>query len=193
MHERRHETPSGQQQMTDHPCRSAASCGVRSPYPSPAPGVADQAGPEVPTDGETAAAAGGSPSLAGAPRRRLRRRSLREERVHPRFSPQEMEDVRRAAAACRMTPGGYVAAAGLAAARAENPEAAVADYRRTVKELMESNRQAAAVGNNLNQLAYHLNRSGGPLPEQAAIHRLSERVDDMLEAIDQAVESLVRS
>ncbi|OEV13149.1 plasmid mobilization protein [Streptomyces nanshensis] len=147
-----------------------------------------EAGPGVPTEGD----AGGSPVQAGAPRRRLRRRSLREERVHLRFSPQEMEDIRRAAAASRMTPAGYVAEAGLAAARSENPEAAVADYRRTVKELMESNRQAAALGNNLNQLTYHLNRSGGPLPEQAVVHRLSKRVDDVLDAIDQAVESLVR-
>lgn len=103
-----------------------------------------------------------------------------------------MSDLERAAAACRMTPGGYVAEAGLAAAHADDPEAAVADYRRAVRELMEANRQTAAIGNNLNQLTRHLNATDGPWPEPAAVHSLLTRVQDALDHIDEVVDRLVR-
>src|SRR5690606_30625331 len=137
-------------------------CRVRNPSPNPAPGETGQTGPGVPVEGEPLAPA----------RRRLRQPEQREHRVCPRFSTSEYAALQQAAAASRMTTGGYLAEAGIAAARAENPEAAVADYRRAVQELMASNRQAAALGNNLNQLARHLNTTDGPLPEREVIHSL---------------------
>ncbi|WP_244502570.1 plasmid mobilization relaxosome protein MobC [Streptomyces oceani] len=125
------------------------------------------------------------------PRRRLRQPAQRDKRACPRFSASEYADLQQAAGVCRMTVGGYLAEAGLAAARAESPEAAVADYRRAVQELMASNRQAAAVGNNLNQLARHLN-SEQALPEREVVRGLLARVQDVLDEVDQAVEYLVR-
>jgi hypothetical protein len=169
------------QEMTTTTATSAASCRVRSPYPSPAPGVAEQTGPGVPVEGEGVA----------LPRRRLRQPALRAHRVCPRFSVTERAELQQAADTCRMPVGGYLAEAGLAAARADNPEAAVADHRRAVQELMASNRQAAAIGNNLNQLTRHLN-ANGPLPEPEVFHRLLAQVHDVLNMMDQAAEHLIR-
>ncbi|MFF0004543.1 plasmid mobilization relaxosome protein MobC [Streptomyces tibetensis] len=100
-----------------------------------------------------------------APRRRLRQPRLREHRAHPRYSDGEFAELARAADVSRMPIGGYVAEASLAAARAEDPSAAVADYRAMVKALMAANGQLGGVGNNLNQLTWHLNKDGaGPAP-----------------------------
>jgi hypothetical protein len=143
-------------------------------------GVAEPTGPGVPVEGEAAV----------PPRRRLRQPALREHRVCPRFSASEYATLQQAADTCRMTVGGYLAEAGLAAARADNPEAAVADYRRAVRELMASNRQLAAVGKNLNQLAYHLNIDR-PLPEREVVQRLSDHVQAELDRVHEAIEYLV--
>ena len=67
--------------------------------------------------------------------------------------------------------------------------AAVADYRRGVQELMESNRQLAAVGNNLNQVAHFLNAGGQPA---ADLRQLLHRIDTALAGVDDAVAWLVR-
>ncbi|WP_373432249.1 hypothetical protein [Streptomyces afghaniensis] len=84
-----------------------------------------------------------------APRRRLRDKQLRERRVHPRYNDDEFALVRKAAALSRMQPGGYVAECALAAARADDPTAAIADYRAMVQTLMAANRQLGGIGNNL--------------------------------------------
>jgi uncharacterized protein (DUF1778 family) len=167
-----------------------ASCGVRSPYPSSAPGVA-----EVPGAGAAPGVGPGAPTRsaeAGPARfRRLRQPALRDHRVHPRFSDTEYDLLQRAATHCSMTLGGYTAEAALAAARAENPEAAIADYRRLVKELMAANRQLAAIGNNLNQLARHLN-TGGTFPEQTAVQCLLTYVEAAIGRADDAVDHVIR-
>jgi hypothetical protein len=125
-------------------------------------------------------------------RRRLRQPAPRTKRVCPRFSDSEYEEITRAAeAADGMEPGGYVAEAALSAARADNPQAAVADHRRAVQELMASNRQVAAVGNNLNQLAHYLN-AGGTLPEAERVQNLLDHIEDALDDVDEAIESMVR-
>ncbi|WP_368733286.1 MobC family plasmid mobilization relaxosome protein [Streptomyces alkaliphilus] len=124
-------------------------------------------------------------------RRRLRRRIVRERRVCPRFAENEFADLTRAAAHSSMTVGGYVAEAALAAARADNPEAAVADHRRAVRELMTANTRLAAIGNNLNQLARHLN-SGGALPARSVTLRLLDRVRDAIENVDDTVDAVLR-
>lgn len=85
-----------------------------------------------------------------------------------------------------MAVGAYVAQASLAAARAENPEAAVADYRRVARELMAANRQIAAVGNNLNQLVRHLN-AGRTCPETETVRRLLGRIESAVDELDEAV------
>lgn len=80
----------------------------------------------------------------------------RRNRTHPCFSDSEWAALTTAAGTCNLKPGGYAAAAALLAARRSDPRAAIADTRRQLEELMESNRQLAAVGNNLNQILLHL-------------------------------------
>jgi hypothetical protein len=89
-------------------------------------------------------------------RHRQRSHTARRNRTHPCFSDSEWADLTTAASACGLKPGGYAAAAALLAARAQSPLAAIADTRRQLEELMHSNRQLAAVGNNLAQLLPHL-------------------------------------
>ncbi|WP_335970410.1 plasmid mobilization relaxosome protein MobC [Streptomyces sp. CA2R106] len=97
--------------------------------------------------------------------------------------------MQQAAHAATLAPGGYAAAATLAAASSVNPTAAVADYRRGIQELMESNRQLAAVGSNLNQVAHYLNSGGQPATD---LRRLLHRIDTALTGVDHAVAWLVR-
>ena len=180
----------------------AASCGVSSAYPAPAPNGAGASrptagpgvpaaeredGPGVPSGGEVLAS---SAAVRVASRRRRPRHSAqRRTRTSLRFSEAEWTAVLEAAAAADLAPGGYAAAATLAAATSINPIAAVADYRRGVQELMESNRQLAAVGNNLNQVAHFLNSGGQPATD---LRHLLHRIDTALTGVDDAVAWLVR-
>ncbi|MFJ8093115.1 plasmid mobilization protein [Streptomyces griseofuscus] len=121
-----------------------------------------------------------------APRRRLRDKKLRERRVHPRYNDEEFALVQNAAALSRMSPGGYVAECALAAVRAEDPTAAVADYRALVKALMAANGQLGKIGGNLNQLTRHLNQDGA-WPHPDTVQRLLERVEASIADLDTAV------
>ncbi|MEU5623022.1 plasmid mobilization protein [Streptomyces tendae] len=121
-----------------------------------------------------------------APSRRLRDKQLRERRVHPRYNDDEFALVQKAAALSRMQTGGYVAECALAAARANDPTAAVADYRAMVKALMAANRQLGGIGNNLNQLTWHLNKDGA-WPHPDTVQRLLERVEASIAEVDTAV------
>ncbi|MFJ8442824.1 MobC family plasmid mobilization relaxosome protein [Kitasatospora griseola] len=122
-------------------------------------------------------------------RRRPRHASQRRTCVSLRFSEAEWAAVRCAAAHANLTPGGFSAAATLAAATSTDPTAAVADYRRGIQELMESNRQLGSVGNNLNQVAHYLN-SGGQ--SAADLRQLLQRVEASIAAVDDAVAWMVR-
>ncbi|WP_309143035.1 plasmid mobilization protein [Streptomyces aureoverticillatus] len=119
-------------------------------------------------------------------RRRLRDKQLRERRVHPRYNDDEFALVEKAAALSRMALGGYVAESALAAARAEDPAAAVADYRATVKALMTANGQLGKIGGNLNQLARHLNQDGA-WPHHDAVQRLLDGIETSIAELDTAV------
>ncbi|MBZ3906774.1 plasmid mobilization protein [Streptomyces griseiscabiei] len=121
-----------------------------------------------------------------APRRRLRDKQLRKRRIHPRYNDDEIALVQYAAALSRMNPGGYVAECALAAARADDPTAAVADYRALVKALMAANGQLGKVGSNLNQLTRHLNMDGA-LPHPHTVQRLLDRVEASITELDTAV------
>ncbi|KOX16623.1 mobilization protein [Streptomyces sp. NRRL F-6491] len=85
-----------------------------------------------------------------------------------------------------MSVGGYVAETSLAAARSDDPAAAVADYRATVKALMAANGRLAQVGNNLNQLTRHLNQDG-PWPEADLVRRLLSHIETSIADVDVAV------
>lgn len=126
---------------------------------------------------------------AASRRRRPRHSAQRRTCTSLRFSDAEWTAVQQAAAIADLAPGGYAAAATLAAATSLNPTAAIADYRRGVQELMESNRQLAAVGNNLNQVAHFLNAGGRAATD---LRQLLHRIDTALSGVDDAVAWLVR-
>lgn len=111
---------------------------------------------------------------------RLRMTAPRRNRTHPCFSDSEWADLIAAARVCHLKPGGYAAVAALLAARTADPRAAIADTRRQLEELMESNRQFAAIGNNLTQVLVHF-RSDGILHAQAqhALRLLHMALDDV--------------
>ncbi|WP_405361855.1 MobC family plasmid mobilization relaxosome protein [Kitasatospora sp. NBC_00085] len=126
---------------------------------------------------------------AEAARRRSRQSVPRTNRVCPRFSDAEWTLLQQAAQQAELAPGGYTAAAVIAAATSNDPTAAVADYRRGIQELMESNRQLGAVGNNLNQLAHYVNAGGQP---GTGLRQLLARLGASIDAVDEAVAWMVR-
>ncbi|MFJ3791519.1 MobC family plasmid mobilization relaxosome protein [Kitasatospora sp. NPDC090091] len=143
----------------------------------------------MPTKGEEQQNPPPVDAVRAATRRRLRRSVPRTNRVCPRFSDSEWSVLQHAAEQAGLAPGGYTAAAALAAAASTDPNAAVADYRRGIQELMESNRQLGAVGNNLNQVAHFLNAGGQPV---ADLRQLLQRVEASIGAVDDAVARMVR-
>ncbi|MEV6009180.1 hypothetical protein AB0M29_20495 [Streptomyces sp. NPDC051976] len=134
---------------------------------------------------EPVAPARATTALAADITRHHRRRLVeaRRYRTHPCFSDREWADLRVAARTHRLKPGGYAAATALLAAHTSDPRAAIADTHRQLEELMESNRQLAAVGNNLNQLLAHLH-ANDPLHDQA--QRTRRLVQDALDDVDAA-------
>ncbi|GAB7181786.1 hypothetical protein ATKI12_1617 [Kitasatospora sp. Ki12] len=187
--------------------RVAASWAVWSPHgaaapegapavAASAPGVAEAAtgsGPGVPVEdvpqpvGSVSRAERDSGVMPGI-RHRQYLKIRRRNRCHPVFSDEEWADVQAAASASGLKPGGYAAAVTVAAARSDNPEAAVADIRRLLEELMEADRQAAAIGNNLNQIAHNLWVGGTPPPH---LQHVFDRVVQTLEGIDTAAASII--
>ncbi|MFD8321412.1 MobC family plasmid mobilization relaxosome protein, partial [Kitasatospora purpeofusca] len=147
------------------------------------------AGPGVPTKGDEQQNPTPAEAVRVTTRRRLRQPVPRTNRVSPRFSDPEWSLLQQAAEKAGLTPGGYTAAAAMAAAASTDPNAAVADYRRGIQELMESNRQLGAVGNNLNQVAHFLNAGGQPA---ADLRQLLQRVEASISAVDDAVAWMVR-
>ncbi|WP_371791239.1 MobC family plasmid mobilization relaxosome protein [Streptomyces sp. NBC_01471] len=119
-------------------------------------------------------------------RRRLRDKQLRERRVHPRYNDDEFTLMKNAAVLSHMAIGGYVAECSLAAARSDNPTAAVADYRALIKALMTANGKLGQIGNNLNQLTHHLNKDGA-WPHTVTVQRLLERVEATVAELDTAI------
>ncbi|MFE3197799.1 plasmid mobilization protein [Embleya sp. NPDC059237] len=111
-----------------------------------------------------------------------------------RLDDDELALISAAAAACGMTPAGFLAHAALAAARDLNTTAAaVAGERELVTELFAARRHLAQVGNNLNQIAKLLN-SGAEAPHAAtvltavmnAVTRLDAATDRLLDHRDAA-------
>ncbi|TQF02033.1 MobC family plasmid mobilization relaxosome protein [Kitasatospora acidiphila] len=143
----------------------------------------------MPSKGEEQQNPPAAEAVRAAARRRLRQSVPRANRVCPRFSDPEWSLLQQAAGQVGLALGGYTAAAAVAAAASADPNAAVADYRRGIQELMESNRQLGAVGNNLNQLAHYVNAGGQPGTE---LRQLLARIEASIDAVDEAVEWLVR-
>ncbi|WP_416069172.1 plasmid mobilization relaxosome protein MobC [Streptomyces buecherae] len=194
MHEPNYRLPTPQPEMTTS-LNSPASCRIRSPYPASTPqgveasgaeAAPESAGPGGPTGTGGAESSSSVPQQQSAPRRRLRDKQLRERRVHPRYNGDEFALVVNAAALSGMALGGYVAECSLAAARTDDPTAAVADYRAMVKALMAANGRLGMIGSNLNQLTWHLNKDGA-WPHPDVVQRLLARVEASIAELDTAV------
>lgn len=199
MHETRHETPPDQQQMTDHPSRSAASWGGSVASAEPAPGVAGadlRQGAQV----RQAAAEGGPQAEGGdvlarcdssrthsASRARQRPRQPRQtKRLHQpntRFNDDEFALITSAAAQCELSVAGFLARSALAAARdLQRTAAEIADERDVITALFESRRRLGWVGSNLNQAMKAIN-SGAEAPQlPAAIDAVKSAADRVHEA-----------
>lgn len=107
--------------------------------------------------------------------------SKRKHLIASRFNDDEKQSVLDAAAACAMTPSGFLAHAALSAARDLTRTAAeIAGEREMLAELFSLRRHLGQIGNNVNQVAKTLN-SGGDAPQAeavlAAVHRAARRVD----------------
>jgi uncharacterized protein (DUF1778 family) len=111
-----------------------------------------------------------------------------------RLDDEELSLICAAAAACGMTPAGFLAHAALAAARdLDATAAAVASERELVAEFFAARRHLAQIGNNVNQIAKILN-SGGEAPHAdpvltavtRAVARLDAATDRLLDHRDTA-------
>uniref|UniRef100_A0AAU2AF08 MobC family plasmid mobilization relaxosome protein n=1 Tax=Streptomyces sp. NBC_00093 TaxID=2975649 RepID=A0AAU2AF08_9ACTN len=107
--------------------------------------------------------------------------SKRKHLIASRFNDDEKQSVLAAAAACAMTPSGFLAHAALSAARDLTRTAAeVAGEREVIAELFALRRHLGQIGNNVNQVAKNLN-SGREAPQAeavlAAVRRAAQRVD----------------
>ncbi|MFB7270702.1 plasmid mobilization relaxosome protein MobC [Streptomyces sp. NPDC056244] len=106
----------------------------------------------------------------------------REHLIASRFNDAEKNDLLAAAAACAMTPSGFLAHAALSAARDLTRTAAeVAGEREVIAELFALRRHLGQIGNNLNQVARAAN-SGADVPHARAVldavQRAARRVDE---------------
>ncbi|KMS77035.1 hypothetical protein ACM01_04000 [Streptomyces viridochromogenes] len=89
--------------------------------------------------------------------------------IASRFNDAEKQSVLDAAAACAMTPSGFLAHAALSAARdLTRTEAEVAGEREMMRELFALGPALSRIGNNLNQVAAALNRDE-PAPQARAV------------------------
>jgi uncharacterized protein (DUF1778 family) len=148
---------------------------------------ATEGGP--PPKEEQAAYPGHNPHCAHStstqpPARNRPRKTSDRKRKHliaSRFNDEEKQALLAAAAACAMTPSGFLAHAALSAARDLTRTAAeVAGEREMIAELFSLRRHLGQIGNNLNQVAKALN-SGADAPHTEAVlqavHRAAKRVD----------------
>lgn len=180
-------------------CRSSTPVGSTTPA-SPAPGGAREAQRQGAPDRPDATEGGSHPkgepthpchnphcthSTPNQPPARNRpRKTKASKRTHliaSRFNDEEKQSLVAAAAACAMTPSGFLAHAALSASRDLTRTAAeVAGEREVIAELFSLRRHLAQIGNNVNQVAKALN-SGADAPHAEAVlqavHRAAKRVD----------------
>lgn len=125
------------------------------------------------------------------PRRRTYQRSHREDVIAVRFTPEERAEIAAAAQRAGVFPAGFLAAAGLTAARDRGTlPRADEQLDAAVDELAALRAQISRVGNNLNQIARAHNAGGRPYPG-ALGHALTALVRT-LARIDLAADALAR-
>lgn len=179
-------------------CESNTPVGSITPA-SPAPGVAGDGRRQGAPAGPDAAEGGPHPEEETTPacqprcphsvpaqrsarnRPRKTKRSKRTHLIASRFNDVEKAALLAAAAACSMTPSGFLAHAALRAARdLDRTAAEVAGEREVIAELFALRRHLGQISNNINQVATALN-SGADVPHTRAtvdaVGRAAQRVD----------------
>ncbi len=136
-----------------------------------------------------------SASDVALPERRPRRRAYqpthREDVIAVRFTAEEKAEITAAAARRRVYPSGFLATAGLTAARGSaTPLDSNDQLDAAIDELATLRAQISRVGNNINQIAYIFNAGGQPRPGQLD-HALKTLVRT-LALVDAAAHELVR-
>jgi hypothetical protein len=123
------------------------------------------------------------------PRRRPYQPKQRKDSITARYTPQEKAEVTAAAKAANVFPAGFLADAGLAAARGHLPAFRANDQLdQAIDELAALRTQVSRVGNNINQIARVYNTDSQPRPgelHQALAHlvRTLTRIDDAAHAV----------
>ncbi len=152
---------------------------------APAEGAATEGGPQ-PGQGENHACHTENCEHAVSQQPRVRHRT-RQPRQRNRFrnvrlSDSELALISAGAKAAGMTDAGFLAHAGLAAARDLTTTAArIAGDRELLAELFAARRHLGQVGNNLNQIAKILN-SDGHAPQTDVVLSAVRRATDRLQA-----------
>lgn len=165
------------------PAPGVAGAGRRQGAPTV--GDAAEGGPQ-PEEETTPACQPNCPHSVPAQRsaRNRPRKTKRSKRTHliaSRFNDVEKAALLAAAAACSMTPSGFLAHAALRAARdLDRTAAEVAGEREVIAELFALRRHLGQISNNINQVATALN-SGADVPHTRAtvdaVGRAAQRVD----------------
>lgn len=119
-------------------------------------------------------------------------------RIAPRFTEQEITELRQAAAAVGLTPTGFVAEAGLAAARATERPVELSAAREALaqlqSELFEVRVTVGRIGTNLNQAVAAFNTtSQAPLWLARAAQLCEQRMTRVDETIAQVDRQLATS
>lgn len=123
------------------------------------------------------------------PRRRARNLTERTHKLTVRLSDSERAEIAAAARQHVLTLAGFLAVAGLAAARGRVTVGPDRQLTAAVDELVALRTAISRVGNNVNQIAFVLNAGGQPPPSR--LDHAVRTVLDVLARIDGAADALV--
>ncbi|WP_441247359.1 plasmid mobilization protein [Kitasatospora sp. McL0602] len=147
----------------------------------------------MPRKGEAVADPDASPASEAAfpdrtPRRRAYQPTHREDVIASRLTADEKAEITAAAKSVGLYPSGYLAAAGLAAARGSAGLKPNEQLDAAIDELAALRTQISRVGTNVNQIAYIYNAGGQARPGEldhtlTALTRTLVRIDDAAEAL----------
>ncbi|WP_225848232.1 plasmid mobilization relaxosome protein MobC [Streptomyces sp. HPF1205] len=123
------------------------------------------------------------------PRRRARTPSKRPHKLTIRLSDTERDEIAAAAKEHTITVAGFLAAAGLAAARGRLAVRPDRQLAAAIDELAALRTAVSRVGNNINQIAHVHNAGGQPLPGR--LDRALRTLLSVFARIDDAADALV--
>ncbi|RNG17745.1 plasmid mobilization relaxosome protein MobC [Streptomyces botrytidirepellens] len=177
MHDQHHEPTVDQEEMSTTATTSAARYGVgpskgRSNADTSAPGVAKDLGHQgVPEEKQPADVSGQSPvaraddALHRVARRRAREDVQRKERVDVRYSVDEKDAIMARAREMEIAGAHLVGAVVMAYLEGDfHLPGQRTQFDDVIDELASLRAQIAAIGNNVNQIAFRLNSGGDPHP-----------------------------